>query len=85
MSSIDLRASNTYPLVKNFSAVQTWTEVSIPSKGQIVTVGCEQHDIYISFTGTQGGGTSGVDKIFIKSGGFFAIKIGQGSNQHDKL
>ena len=83
--SVDLRSVDTYPIVKNFSAVQTWTEVELPSKGQIITVGCEQHDIYFSFSGTHGGSTSGVDKVFIKSGGFFEIKRGRGTNQHDKI
>ena len=83
--SVNLRTENTYPIIKNFTGVQTWTEVILPSKGQIITIGCEQHDIYVSFTGTEGGGISGVDKVFIKAGGFLAITRGRGTNQHDKV
>lgn len=83
--SVNLRSENTYPIIKNFTAVQTWTEVLLPSKAQIMTVGCEQHDIYVSFTGTEGGAIAGVDKVFIKSHGYLAIKRGQGTNQHDTI
>ena len=57
--SQDYKTERTYPIIKNFNAVQTWTEVIMPSKGKVITVGCEQHDIYVSFEGTEGQGTSG--------------------------
>jgi len=83
--SVNLKAVNIYPIIKNFTAVQTWTEVNLPSKGVILTIGCEQHDIYFSFTGTDGGGIAGVDKVFIKSGGYFAINMGKGTNQYSNV
>lgn len=79
------RTVNTYPSIKNFNAIQTWTDVTLPSKGKVVTVGCEQHDIYVSFEGTEGGGTTGVNKLFIKSGGYMAINMGRGTNQHSSI
>lgn len=83
--SINYKSLNTYPIIKNFTAVQTWTEVELPSKAFTVTIGCEQHDIYVSFTGTDGGAIAGVDKIFIKAGGYMALNMGRGSNQHTKV
>lgn len=79
------RTVNTYPSIKNFNAIQTWTDVTLPSKGKVVTVGCEQHDIYVSFEGTEGGGTTGVNKLFIKAGGYMAINMGRGTNQHSSI
>lgn len=79
------RTVNTYPAIKNFNAIQTWTDVTLPSKGKVVTVGCEQHDIYVSFEGTEGGGTAGVNKLFIKAGGYIAINMGRGTNQHSSI
>ena len=79
----DFHTERTYPIIKNFSAVQTWTDVILPSKGKVITVGCEQHDIYVSFEGTEGQGTSGVNKLFIKSGGYMSIKLGRGTNLHN--
>ena len=83
--SIDLRTTNIYPIIKNLTSIQTWTEVLIPSKANTITVGCESHDIYISFTGTDGGAVPGVDKAFIKANGYMELKRGRGTNQHDKL
>ena len=84
--SQDYRSINTYPIIRNFNAIQTWTAVNLPSKANIViTVGCEQHDIFISFEGTDGGSTTGVHKIFIKSGGYMSINRGRGNNQHDTI
>ena len=80
--SQDYKTLNTYPIIKNFSAVQTWTEVILPSKAVKLTVGCEQHDIYVSFTGSEGGSVVGVDKIFIKGGGYMELNRGRGSYQH---
>lgn len=70
-----------FPIIKNFSANQTWTDVTIPSKGRTITVGCETADVYISFEGTEGGSTSGVSKAFIQTAGYLAIKKGRGTNQ----
>jgi hypothetical protein len=81
--SQDYKTERTYPIIKNFNAVQTWTEVILPSKGKVITVGCEQHDIYVSFEGTEGQSTTGVNKLFIKSGGYMSISIGRGSNLHN--
>lgn len=83
--SQDYKSLNTYPIIKNFSAVQTWTEVILPSKAYKLTVGCEQHDIYVSFTGVDGGSIVGVDKLFIKSGGYVELVRGRGSNQHNSI
>lgn len=80
--SQDYKTLNTYPIIKNFSAVQTWTEVLLPSKAYRLTVGCEQHDIYVSFTGSEGGSVVGIDKVFIKAGGYMELTRGRGSNQH---
>ena len=60
--------------------MQTWTEVDLPSKGRIVTVGCESGDIYVSLEGVEGGSTSGVNKLFIKSGGYMMLDMGRGTN-----
>jgi len=81
--SQDYTTERTYPIIKNFNAIQTWTEVLLPSKGRIITVGSEQHDIYVSFEGTEGQATTGVNKLFIKSGGYMSIRIGRGTNQHN--
>lgn len=81
----DYSQERTYPIIKNFSAVQTWTEVSLPSKGKVITVGCEQHDIYFSFEGTEGGAIAATNKVFIKSGGYMSVKLGRGTNQHNSL
>jgi hypothetical protein len=80
--SQDYKTERTYPIIKNFNAIQTWTEVILPSKGKVITVGSEQHDIYVSFEGTEGQATTGVNKLFIKSGGYMSIKLGRGTNQH---
>jgi len=78
--SQDYSRINIYPIIKNFSSVQTWTEVDLPSKGRIVTVGCESGDIYVSLEGSEGGSTSGVNKLFIKSGGYMMLDMGRGTN-----
>jgi len=78
--SQDYSRINIYPIIKNFSSVQTWTEVDLPSKGRIVTVGCESGDIYVSLEGVEGGSTSGVNKLFIKSGGYMMLDMGRGTN-----
>ena len=83
--SQDYKSLNTFPIIRNFNAVQTWTDVVLPGKGRIITVGCEQHDIYVSFEGTEGGATSGVHKIFIKSGGYMTINRGRGTNQYNNI
>jgi len=78
--SQDYSRINIYPIIKNFSAVQTWTEVNLPSKGRLVTVGCEAGDVYVSMEAVEGGSTSGVNKLFIKSGGYMMIDMGRGTN-----
>jgi len=83
--SQDYKSLNTFPIIRNFSAVQTWTNVVLPGKCRHVTVGCEQHDIYVTFEGTEGGSTTGVHKIFIKSGGYIAISRGRGTNQNNSI
>lgn len=60
--------------------MQTWTEVNLPSKGRLVTVGCEAGDVYVSMEAVEGGSTSGVNKLFIKSGGYMMIDMGRGTN-----
>lgn len=83
--SQDYRSINTYPIIRNFNAIQTWTAVNLPSKAYVLTVGCEQHDIYVSFEGTDGGSITGINKVFIKAGGYMAINRGRGNNQHDTM
>lgn len=78
----DYKTERTFPIIKNFSAVQTWTDVTVPPKGRVITVGCETADLYVSFEGTEGGSTSGVGKAFIQTAGYLAIKKGRGTNQH---
>ena len=58
----DYSRERNYPIIKNFSAVQTWTEVKMPSKAKVVTIGSED-DIYVSFEGTEGGSYTGVNKL----------------------
>jgi len=82
--SVSYQSQNTYPMVKNFTAVQTWTQVILPSKGRIITIGAE-HDIYVSFEGTDGGTTTGINKLFIKAGGYMALNRGVGNNQHNSV
>lgn len=83
--SQDYRQLNVFPIIKNFNAIQTWTDVIVPPKGRIVTIGSEQHDIYVSVEGTEGGGTGGVNKMFIKAGGYVVFNLGRGTNQHDTM
>jgi hypothetical protein len=83
--SENYKGLNTFPIIRNFNAIQTWTNVSLPGKAIMITVGCEQHDIYVSFEGTEGGATSGVHKIFIKAGGYMSINRGRGTNQHSNI
>ena len=73
--SQDYRQLNVFPIIKNFNAIQTWTDVIVPPKGRIVTIGCEQHDIYVSVEGTEGGATAGVNKMFIKAGGYVVFNL----------
>lgn len=83
--SQDYRQLNVFPIIKNFNAIQTWTDVTVPPKGRILTIGCEQHDIYVSVEGTEGGATLGVNKMFIKAGGYVVFNLGRGTNQHDTM
>lgn len=83
--SQDYKSLNTFPIIRNFNAVQTWTDVVLPGKTRTITVGCEQHDIFVSFEGTDGGSTTGVHKIFIKSGGYMSISRGRGTNQNSTI
>ena len=83
--SQDYSGQRIFPAIKNFSAIPTWTDVVLPPKGKIVTVGSEAHDIYVSFEGTEGGGTAGVNKLFIKSGGYIQINMGRGTNNHNTI
>jgi len=76
---------NIFPIIRNFNAIQTWTDVVLPGKCRVITVGCEQHDIFVSFEGTEGGATAGVHKIFIKAGGYMSINRGRGTNQHSNI
>ena len=72
---------STFPIIKTFTANQTWTDVTIPSKGRTITFGCETADIFVSVEGTEGGSTTGVGKAFIHTAGYLAIKKGRGTNQ----
>lgn len=83
--SQDYTSLNSYPIIRNFNAIQTWTQILLPTKGRVITVGCEQHDIYVSFEGTDGGSVTGINKVFIKSGGYMAINRGRGNNQHNSI
>ena len=83
--SQDYKSLNTFPIIRNFNAVQTWTNVVLPGKTRTITVGCENHDIVVSFEGTDGGSTTGVHKIFIKSGGYMTISRGRGTNQNSTI
>lgn len=83
--SQDYSRINIYPIIKNFSAVQTWTEVDLPSKGRLVTVGCESADVYVSLEATEGGSTGTVNKLFIKSGGYMMIDMGRGTNNLSRI
>lgn len=83
--SVDLKGVNTFPIIRNITAIQTWTEVVLPPKGVLLTVGSEQHDIYVSFEGVDGATVAGVHKVFIKGGGYLAMNRGKGTNQHKKV
>ena len=76
---------NLFPFIKNFSIGETWTEITFPPKGKVVTVGCEQHDMYVAFEGTEGGATSSTDKVFIKAGGYMQFKLGRGNNNRNQM
>ena len=76
---------NLFPIIRNFNALQTWTDVVLPGKCRVITVGCEQHDIFVSFEGTDGGATAGVHKIFIKAGGYMVLNRGRGNNQNSSI
>ena len=64
--SVDLKGQDTYPVIKNITAVQTWVEILLPSKAFTITIGSDDQDLFVSFTGTDGGSLAGVDKAFIK-------------------
>ena len=83
--SYDYSSNKLYPAIKNLTASPTWTDIVLPPKGKVITVGSESHDLYVSFEGTEGGGTAGVNKLFIKGGGYMAINMGRGTNQHNKI
>jgi hypothetical protein len=83
--SQDYKSLNTFPIIRGFNAIQTWTNVVLPGKCRQITVGCEQHDIYVTFEGTEGGSTAGVHKIFIKSGGYMTMNRGRGTNQNSSM
>lgn len=83
--SVDLKGQDSYPLIKNVTAVQTWLEVILPSKASIITIGSEDKDLYVSFTGTDGGSLAGIDKAFIKRNGYLSINRGRGTNQHSSI
>lgn len=74
---------STFPIIKTFTANQTWTDITIPPKGRTITFGCETDDIFVSVEGTEGGATTGVGKAFVHSAGYLAIKKGRGTNQHN--
>tara|TARA_B100001093_G_scaffold103545_1_gene95775 strand:- start:88 stop:396 length:309 start_codon:yes stop_codon:yes gene_type:complete len=83
--SVDLKGQDNYPLIKNVTAVQTWLEIFLPSKASIITIGSEDKDLYVSFTGTDGGILAGIDKAFIKRNGYLSINRGRGTNQHNSI
>ena len=80
--SLDLKNLDTYPIIKNVTAVQTWLEIILPSKAFTITLGSDDQDLFVSFTGTDGGSLVGVDKAFIKRDGYLSITRGRGTNQH---
>ena len=83
--SVDLKGQDTYPVIKNITAVQTWVEILLPSKAFTITIGSDDQDLFVSFTGTDGGSLAGVDKAFIKRDGYLSITRGRGTNQHSSI
>lgn len=83
--SLDLKSLDTYPVIKNITVVQTWLEIKLPSKAFNLTLGSDDQDLFVSFTGTDGGSLVGVDKAFIKRDGYLSITRGRGSNQHTSI
>ena len=82
--SIDLRNQNQSTFVKTFTANQTATEIHLPSISNTVTIGCEQHEIYWSHTGTDGV-ILGADKDWIAGGAKQQIKTGRGKNRMNTI
>lgn len=82
--SLDLRATNLYPIVKTFTANQTATQVLLPKTARKITIGCEQHEIFFSQIGTDGV-VLGADKAFITGGAYLQIDLGKGSNRSNAL
>lgn len=83
--SQDYKSLNQFPIIRNFTANQTWTDVVLPGKAKHITVGCETADIFVTFEGVEGGSTSGTHKMFIRSGGYVAIAKGRGTNQNNSI
>lgn len=80
----NFRTERNFPVIKNFGVTDTWTEVLLPSKAKIITIGSED-DIYVSFEGIEGGAYTNTNKMFIKADGYMALNLGRGTNQHNSI
>lgn len=82
--SLDLQSSNTYPKVKVFTANQTATEIKLPKTARKVTIGCDQHEIHWSDTGTDGV-ILGNDKVPLPAGSYMQVHLAKGRNRSPNI
>jgi hypothetical protein len=74
-----------YPFFFNFTASTTTTEVQLPNTCRRVTIGCENHKLYISRNGATDGGSLTSNRAFVPSGNYITLSLGKGKERAESI
>lgn len=74
-----------YPFFYNFTGGTTTTEVQIPNTCRRITIGSENHKIYICRNGATDGGAVPSNRLFVPAGNYITLSLGKGKERAETV
>tara|TARA_R110000744_G_scaffold17257_2_gene46925 strand:+ start:222 stop:527 length:306 start_codon:yes stop_codon:yes gene_type:complete len=74
-----------FPYFYNFTVTANMTQIKIPNSARRVTIGSQDHQLYLATNGAADGESPPTHKAFIPKSNYLSINMGRGNNRNSYI